>query len=120
MQSPIADVTAWTVAASSSPPAMQRLLFLHPKTLVDSWPFPVDTLGEVVKAPSAVYPVLASFVSNLPLEIEIFDVCVTRASFTNHKQRLRRADFIPNTQGPPLKALDPELTIRLAKALNPE
>jgi anaerobic magnesium-protoporphyrin IX monomethyl ester cyclase len=117
---PPADVTALSMAASSSPSALQRLLFLHPKTLVDSWPFPVDTLGEVVKAPSAVYPVLASFVSDLPLDIEIFDGYVTRESFANYKQRLRRADFIAISQMSPLKALDTELTIRLAKALNPQ
>jgi radical SAM superfamily enzyme YgiQ (UPF0313 family) len=117
---PPADLTALSMAASSSPSAKQRLLFLHPKTLIDSWPFPVDTLGEVVKAPSAVYPVLASFVSDLPLEIEIFDGYVTRESFANYKQRLRRADFIAISQMSPLKALDTELTIRLAKALNPQ
>jgi anaerobic magnesium-protoporphyrin IX monomethyl ester cyclase len=120
MNCPPADVTAWSARASPSPPAKQRLLFLHPKTLVDSWPFPVDTLGEVVKAPSAVYPVLASFVSDLPVEIEIFDGYVTRESFANYKQRLRRADFIAISQMSPLKALDTELTIRLAKALNPD
>jgi len=96
-----------------------RLLFLHPKTLLDSWPFPVDTLGEVVKAPSAVYPVLASVVSDLPLHIEMFDGYVTRESFANYKRRLRQADIIAISMMSPLKALDTELTIRLAKALNP-
>jgi len=33
---------------------------LHPKTLVDSWPMPVDTLGEIIKVPSLVYPLLAA------------------------------------------------------------
>jgi anaerobic magnesium-protoporphyrin IX monomethyl ester cyclase len=96
-----------------------RLLFLHPKTLVDSWPFPVDTLGEVVKAPSAVYPVLAAVVSDLPLQIEMFDGYVTRESFANYKRRLRQAEVIAISMMSPLKALDTELTIRLAKALNP-
>ncbi len=96
-----------------------RLLFLHPKTLVDSWPFTVDTLGEIVKAPSAVYPILASVVSDLPLQIEMFDGYVTRESFANYKRRLRQADVIAISMMSPLKALDTELTIRLAKALNP-
>ncbi|MBR1271940.1 B12-binding domain-containing radical SAM protein [Bradyrhizobium sp. AUGA SZCCT0222] len=96
-----------------------RLLFLHPKTLVDSWPFTVDTLGEIVKAPSAVYPILASVVSDLPLQIEMFDGYVTRESFVNYKRRLRQADVIAISMMSPLKALDTELTIRLAKALNP-
>jgi len=98
----------------------RRLLFLHPKTLVDSWPFPVDTLGEVIKAPSAVYPVLASVVSDLPLQIEIFDGYVTRESFANYKRRLRQADVIAISMMSPLKALDTELTVRLAKTLNPD
>jgi hypothetical protein len=114
------DMTMLPGAISPSPSAMRRLLFLHPKTLVDSWPFPVDTLGEVIKTPSAVYPVLASFISALPLEMEIFDGYVTRESFTNYKQRLGRADFIAISMMSPLKALDTELTIRLAKALNPK
>jgi anaerobic magnesium-protoporphyrin IX monomethyl ester cyclase len=92
---------------------------LHPKTLIDSWPFTVDTLGEVIKAPSAVYPILASVVADLPLQIEIFDGYVTRESFTNYKQRLRQADVIAISMMSPLKALDTELTIRLAKTLNP-
>jgi anaerobic magnesium-protoporphyrin IX monomethyl ester cyclase len=97
-----------------------KLLFLHPKTLVDSWPFTVDTLGEIVKAPSAVYPILASVVADLPLQIEIFDGYVTRESFANYKRRLRNADVIAISMMSPLKALDTELTIRLAKALNPD
>lgn len=105
------------------PPASRihnpRLLFLHPKTLVDSWPFSVDTLGEVIKAPSAVYPILASVISDLPVEIEMFDGYVTRESFADYKRRLQRADMIAITMMSPLKALDTELTIRLAKALNP-
>jgi radical SAM family protein/B12 binding protein len=96
-----------------------RLLFLHPKTLVDSWPYMVDTLGEVIKAPSAVYPVLASVVSDLPLQIGMFDGYVARESFANYKRRLQQADVIAISMMSPLKALDTELTIRLAKALNP-
>ena len=96
-----------------------KLLFLHPKTLIDSWPAPVDTLGEVIKAPSAVYPVLASVISDLPVHIEIFDGYVTRESFANYKRRLRQADLIAISMMSPLKALDTELTIRLAKVLNP-
>jgi anaerobic magnesium-protoporphyrin IX monomethyl ester cyclase len=97
-----------------------KLLFLHPKTLVDSWPVTVDTLGEIIKAPSAVYPVLASVVSDLPLQITMFDGYVTRESFANYKQRLRQADVIAISMMSPLKALDTELSIRLAKALNPD
>jgi anaerobic magnesium-protoporphyrin IX monomethyl ester cyclase len=97
-----------------------RLLFLHPKTLVDSWPYMVDTLGEVIKAPSAVYPVLASVVSDLPLQIGMFDGYVARVSFANYKRRLQQADVIAISMMSPLKALDTELTIRLAKALNPD
>jgi anaerobic magnesium-protoporphyrin IX monomethyl ester cyclase len=97
-----------------------RLLFLHPKTLIDFWPFPVDTLGEIVKAPSAVYPVLAATVSDLPVEIEIFDGYVSRESYRNYKRRIARADIIAISVMSPLKALDTELTIRLAKSLNPK
>jgi anaerobic magnesium-protoporphyrin IX monomethyl ester cyclase len=97
----------------------RRLLFLHPKTLIDSWPFPVDTLGEIIKAPSAVYPVLAAMISDLPFEIEIFDGYVTRESFANYKRRLACADIIGITVMSPLKALDTEVTIRLAKSINP-
>jgi radical SAM superfamily enzyme YgiQ (UPF0313 family) len=97
-----------------------NLLFLHPKTLVDSWPVTVDTLGEIVKAPSAVYPVLASVVSDLPLHITMFDGYVTRESFADYKERLRQADIIAISMMSPLKALDTELSIRLARALNPD
>lgn len=96
-----------------------RILFLHPKTLVDSWPFPVDTLGEVVKAPSAVYPILAAVIADLPFEIEIFDGYVMRETLPNYRRRLARADIIAISIMSPLKALDTELTIRLAKTLNP-
>ena len=48
-----------------------NLLFLHPKTLVNPWPVPVDTLGEMIKAPSAVYPILAATISHLPIAWEI-------------------------------------------------
>ncbi len=97
-----------------------KLLFLHPKTLIDSWPAPVDTLGEIIKAPSAVYPVLASVVSDLRVQMEIFDGYVTRESFANYKRRLQQADVIAISMMSPLKALDTELTIRLAKVLNPD
>ena len=106
------------VAALPAGPPRRRLLFLHPKTLVDSWPMPVDTLGEVIKAPSAVYPVLAGMISDLPLEIEIFDGDVTRESYRNYKRKLLRVDYIAISVMSPLKALDTELTIRIAKALN--
>jgi len=102
-----------------SSPRRLRLLFVHPKTLVDSWPFPVDTLGEVIKAPSAVYPILAATISHLPLDIEMFDGYVARESFANYKRRLARADIIAISVMSPLKALDTEVTIRLAKLLNP-
>jgi anaerobic magnesium-protoporphyrin IX monomethyl ester cyclase len=97
----------------------RRILFLHPKTLVDSWPFPVDTLGEVVKAPSAVYPVLAAAVADLPVQIEMFDGYVARESFAHYKARLADADILAIAAMSPLKALDTELTIRLSKMLNP-
>ncbi len=105
------------VAAIVWPP--MRMLFLHPKTLVDSWPFPVDTLGEVVKAPSAVYPILAAAIADLPFEIEIFDGYVTRETLPNYRRRLAGADVIAISIMSPLKALDTELTIRLARAINP-
>lgn len=97
-----------------------RVLFLHPKTLVDSWPFPVDTLGEVLKAPSAVYPILAGTIADLPVQIEIFDGYVTRETLRNYQRRLARAEILAISVMSPLKALDTELTIRLAKALNPQ
>ena len=96
-----------------------RLLFLHPKTLVDSWPFPVDTLGEVIKVPSITYPLLAATLGDPPVDIEIFDGYVTRESFSAYKARLARADIIAISAMSPLKALDTELAIRLARVLNP-
>jgi anaerobic magnesium-protoporphyrin IX monomethyl ester cyclase len=96
-----------------------RVLFLHPKTLFDSWPFPVDTLGEVVRVPSLVYPLLAATVEHLPLDLEIFDGYVAPSSFRAYKERLARADVLAITVMAPLKALDTEVTIRLAKRLNP-
>jgi anaerobic magnesium-protoporphyrin IX monomethyl ester cyclase len=104
---------------SASQAAGLRVLFLHPKTLVDSWPFPVDTLGEVMKAPSAVYPILAGVIADLPVDIEIFDGYVTRETLRNYRRRLARADVLAISIMSPLKALDTEVTIRLAKAINP-
>lgn len=120
LSSALLTAPALSAAMPSESRGKPKLLFLHPKTLVDSWPFTVDTLGEIVKAPSAVYPVLASVVSDLPLQIEIFDGYVTRESFANYKRRLQQADIIGISMMSPLKALDTELTIRLAKALNPD
>jgi anaerobic magnesium-protoporphyrin IX monomethyl ester cyclase len=111
--------SAPTTDATAANPRRLKLLFLHPKTLVDSWPFTVDTLGEIVKAPSAVYPVLAAMISTLPVDMEMFDGYVTRESFANYKRRLTRADVIAISVMSPLKALDTEVTIRIAKALNP-
>lgn len=110
------------VAPGSGVPAQtpMKLLFLHPKTLVDSWPLPVDTLGEIVKFPSAVYPILAASISDLPVDVDIFDGYVARETFAGYKRRLQWPDVIAITCMSPLKALDTELTIRLAKELNPE
>lgn len=98
----------------------RRVLFLHPKTLVDSWPFPVDTLGEVIKAPSAVYPVLGAAIADLPVQIEMFDGYVAREPFRHYKARLAGADILAISAMSPLKALDTEVTVRLARALNPD
>jgi anaerobic magnesium-protoporphyrin IX monomethyl ester cyclase len=96
-----------------------KLLLMHPKTLVDSWPLPVDTLGEIVKYPSAVYPILSAAIADLPVEVEIFDGYVARESFAGYKRRLRWPDIIGISCMSPLKAMDTELSIRLAKKLNP-
>lgn len=95
-----------------------RLLFLHPKTLTDSWPLPVDVLGEVIKVPSLVYPLLAATVRELPLSLEVFDGYVTRETFRDYKKRLSQADFVAITVMTPMKAIDTELTVRLIKRLN--
>ncbi len=95
-----------------------RVLFLHPKTLYDSWPFSHDTLGEVVKVPSLVYPLLAATIRHLPVDIEIFDGYVAPESFRAYKERLCRADVIAITVMTPMKALDTELTIRLIRRIN--
>jgi anaerobic magnesium-protoporphyrin IX monomethyl ester cyclase len=79
----------------------------------------VDTLGEVLKAPSAVYPILAGAIADLPVHVEMFDGYVTRETLRNYQRRLARADVLAISVMSPLKALDTELTIRLAKALNP-
>ena len=96
-----------------------KLLFLHPKTLVDSWPLPVDTLGEIVKYPSAVYPILAATIAGLPVDVRIFDGYVARETFAGYKRRLQWPDVIAISCMSPLKALDTELSIKLAKQLNP-
>ena len=99
--------------------ASLKLLFLHPKTLVDSRPFPVDTLGEMGRVPRAVYPVLAATIGDLPVETRIFDGYVARETLAGYKRRLKWPDVIAITCMSPLKALDTELTIKLAKKLNP-
>jgi anaerobic magnesium-protoporphyrin IX monomethyl ester cyclase len=96
-----------------------KILFLHPKTLVDSWPVPVDTLGEIVKFPSATYPVLAATIQDLPVEIRILDGYVARISFRDYKTELAWPDLIAISCMSPLKALDTELTIKLARAIKP-
>lgn len=97
-----------------------RILFLHPKTLVDSWPVPVDTLGEIVKFPSAVYPVLAATIKDLPVSISILDGYVGRISLPEYRERLKWADLIAISCMSPLKALDTELTVKLAREINPD
>jgi anaerobic magnesium-protoporphyrin IX monomethyl ester cyclase len=96
-----------------------RILFLHPKTLVDSWPVPVDTLGEIVKFPSATYPVLAAAIKGLTVEIRMLDGYVGRIPFHDYKTELAWPDLIAISCMSPLKALDTELTIKLARAINP-
>lgn len=110
-------VAASRAALASAKPL--RLLLLHPKTLIDSWPVPVDALGEIVKFPSAVYPTLAAMIADLPVTIDIFDGYVARCSFASYKARLAAADVIGISVMSPLKALDTELTLRLARTLNP-
>jgi Radical SAM superfamily/B12 binding domain len=101
------------------PVSRPRLLMLHPKTLVDSWPMPVDTLGEIIKVPSLVYPLLAATIRHLPVDLEIFDGYVSRIAFRDYRRMLAGADYLAITVMSPLKALDTELTIRLARRLNP-
>jgi anaerobic magnesium-protoporphyrin IX monomethyl ester cyclase len=111
----------WVQAADTAtrPSTALKLLFLHPKTLVDSWPFPVDTLGEIVKLPSVVYPLLAATIADLPIEAKIFDGYVSRETFAGYKRRLQWPDVIAISCMSPLKALDTEVTVKLAKRLNP-
>ena len=109
-----------TSHVAASPVRRLRLLFLHPKTLVDSWPVPVDVLGEVVKFPSAVYPILTAMIADLPIQTEVFDGYVARETFADYKRRLASPDIIAISAMSPLKALDTEVTIRLAKQLNPD
>jgi anaerobic magnesium-protoporphyrin IX monomethyl ester cyclase len=109
---------------SASPVAFSRsmplkILFLHPKTLVDSWPFPIDTLGEVVKFPSAVYPVLAATIRDLPVATRILDGYVARLSLSEYREQLAWADVIAISCMSPLKALDTELTVKLAREVKP-
>lgn len=116
------DSPAHPTAASLAAPTADRplrLLLLHPKTLVDSWPVPVDALGEIVKFPSAVYPTLAAMITDLPVEVDIFDGYVARCSFAAYKSLLTGPDVIGISVMSPLKALDTELTLRLARGLNP-
>ncbi len=108
-----------SVADIPSSGRRMRLLFMHPKTLVDSWPVPVDTLGEIVKYPSAVYPILAATIAHLPIDVEIFDGYVARETFAGYKKRLEWPDIIAISCMSPLKALDTQLSIQLAKRLNP-
>lgn len=101
-------------------PKTLDILFLHPKTLVDSWPIPVDTLGEMVKMPSAVYPILVSSIADLSIDYEIFDGYVARETFAAYKRRLAKPDIICISVMTSLKAMDTEMTIRLARELNPK
>jgi anaerobic magnesium-protoporphyrin IX monomethyl ester cyclase len=102
-----------------SPEGRLKLLFMHPKTLVDSWPLPVDTLGEIVKYPSATYAILAATIADLPIDVEIFDGYVARETFSGYKRRLQWPDVIGISCMSPLKAMDTEVSIKLAKQLNP-
>ena len=97
----------------------QKLLFLHPKTLIDSWPTPVDLLGEFIKTPALVYPLLAAIVEDLPFDVEILDGYVTWEPYYEYKKRLCRADIVCITVATPLKTLNTELTVRLIRRLNP-
>lgn len=101
-------------------PVTLDILFLHPKTLIDSWPIPVDTLGEMVKMPSSVYPILASSIADLHIDYSIFDGYVARETFQAYKKRLSKPDIICISVMTSLKAMDTELTIRLARELNPK
>jgi anaerobic magnesium-protoporphyrin IX monomethyl ester cyclase len=121
-----ASVTTVDTAVLVSPSSVEftrsmslKVLFLHPKTLVDSWPVPVDTLGEVVKFPSAVYPVLAAAIKDLPVSIRILDGYVTRISLREYREQLRWPDVIAISCMSALKALDTELTVKLARRLKP-
>lgn len=96
-----------------------RVLFLHPKTIIDSWPAPVDTLGEVIKIPSTVYPVLAGSLKGLAVGARAFDGYVDRVSWSAYRQMLQEADVIAITVMSPLKALDTHVSLRLIKRLNP-
>lgn len=100
--------------------ARKRVLFLHPKTLVDSWPTPVDLLGEFIKTPALIYPLLAAIIQDLPFDVEILDGYVAREPYRAYKKRLARADIVCITVATPLKALNTELTIRLLRRLNPK
>ena len=80
----------------------------------------MDTLGEIVAVPSLVYPLLARTIEDLPVDIEIFDGYVAPSSFEAYKQRLASADVLAITVMSPLKALDTEVTLRLARRLRPD
>ena len=62
---------------------------------------------------------LAAAVADLPVQIEMFDGYVAREPFRHYKARLAAVDILAIAAMSPLKALDTELTIRLAKTLNP-
>jgi anaerobic magnesium-protoporphyrin IX monomethyl ester cyclase len=62
---------------------------------------------------------LAATVRHLPLDIQIFDGYVTRQTFRAYKALLASADYLAITVMSPMKALDTEVTIRLAKRLRP-
>lgn len=96
-----------------------KVLLLHPKTIVDSWPAPVDTLGEVIKIPNSVYPILASSIKGLPVDVTAFDGYVDRIGWNQYKSMLRSHDVIAITVMSPLKALDTHVTIKLIRSLNP-
>jgi len=121
-RAPPADVTAFFSGRLVVPFRDAKACYsCTQKTLIDSWPFPVDTLGErSSRLRGAVYPVLASFgFPTCRSKIENLSTATSPArALQTTSNGFRRAGLHRNLPRCHLsRRWDTELTIRLAKAV---
>ncbi len=95
-----------------------KILFLYPKVLYSTWPYPGDFLNEVFHVGSATFPQIAASVSGH--EMEILDARVSPISKKKYLEKLRGRDVVCLSVVSPFHALNSELTIKIIKKINPE